>query len=270
MMPPEVYEYMFVTCASVKPRRIVEIGTAHGAATIAMGLGAQTANPDFKIWTVDKLGGRFSSRSAYGNVETNRAIVQANLASAGLSERVHLFVGDPDDFAAQPICPPQMDFLMLDADGRIDRDLLNFYPRLAPGSPVIVDDADNAIWLSRNHEGTPFIDNKHRTTELLLNAFCEAGFLVIEKRIGNTAFCRKTDKAYDPAIFAKIALSAYRQIVICEVADDYWKELAQWNQERVNVREGLQIRRRIPPYAMRVLSRVWSVLRRLRNCFAGK
>ena len=189
--------------------------------------------------------------------------MEANLASAGLSERVHLFVGDPDDFAAQPICPPQIDFLMLDADGRIDRDLLNFYPRLASGSPVIVDDADNAIWLSRNHEGIPFIDNKHRTTELLLNGFCEAGFLVIEKRIGHTAFCRRTDKSYDSAIFAKIALTAYRQIVIAEVDGDYWKELAQWNENRAIVKEGLQIRRRTPACAVRLLSRVWLVLRRL-------
>jgi predicted O-methyltransferase YrrM len=270
MLPLDVYQEIYLTTAAHRPRTILEIGTAHGAATIAIGLAAQTKHSDFKIWTVDKLGGRFSSRSVYGSVETNRAIVNANLASAGLSERVQLFVGDSDDFAGQSFCPLQIDLLMLDADGRIDRDLFNFYPRLAVDAPVIIDDADDSIWLSRNHERVPFIDNKHRVTELLLSGFCDAGFLVIEKRIGCTAFCRKTDKVYDEVMFSKIALAAYRQIVSCEVDDDRWKELARWNECRVMVREGLQIRKRVPSCIFTGLSRVWSLLRRLHNVLTGK
>jgi predicted O-methyltransferase YrrM len=265
MLPKEVYEEIYQASAARRPRLIVEIGTAHGAATIALGLGAMTQNSEVSIKTVDKLGGRFSSRSAYGDVETNRAIVERNFAQAGMSDKVQLFVGDPDEFAAKLDPNEQIDLLMLDADGRIDRDLLNLYPQLAIGAPVIIDDADNDIWLGRNHEGVPFIDNKHRTTELLLDGFCAAGFLRLEKRIANTAFCTRTDKPYDRQAFAEIALAAYRQLVICEVNNHYWEELTQWSAQRADIREAIRIRGRIPARMVRLMHRAWSMLRRLRD-----
>jgi hypothetical protein len=270
MLPLEVYEEICRTSAASKPRLIVEIGTAHGAATIALGLGAMSKNSEVLIKTVDKLGGRFSSRSAYGDVETNRAIVESNFERAGISGNVRLFVGDPDDFAAQLDPNEQIDLLMLDADGRIDRDLLNLYPQLAIGAPVIIDDADNDIWLSRNHEGVAFIDNKHRTTELLLDGFCTAGFLRLQKRIANTAFCTRTDKPYDRQAFAEVALAAYRQLVICEVDNHYWEELAQWSTQRESIREGIRIRKRIPAWMVGLMHRVWSVTSRLRDALLGR
>lgn len=269
MLPKEVYEEIYRTSASRRPRLIVEIGTAHGAATIALGLGAMTQNSEVLIKTVDKLGGRFSSRSAYGDVEINRAIVESNFRRAGISGNVRLFVGDPDEFAAQLDPNEQIDLLMLDADGRIDRDLLNLYPQLATGAPVIIDDADNDIWLSRNHEGVPFVDNKHRTTELLLDGFCTAGFLRLEKRVANTAFCTRTDKPYDQQAFAEIALAAYRQLVICEVGNHYWEELAQWSTEREGIREAIRIRKRLPAGVVRLMHRIWSVISRLRDALVS-
>lgn len=270
MLSDSVYEEIFRLSAIAKPRNIVEIGTAHGAATIAIGLGALSESTDFSIWTVDKLGGRFSSRSAYGSVEANRAIVESNFTKAGISDKVSLFVGDSDEFATQSNVPKSIDFLMLDADGRIDRDLLNFYPRLAVGANVIIDDADNTIWLSKNHEGVPFIDNKHRTTELLMNGYCEAGFLTLEKRVNETAFCKKTNKTFNRDIFMEIALSSYRQLVIAEVDDRYWRELATWSMDRSLVIDALQVRERLPNKAILFFNFIWPILRRYREAINRK
>ena len=99
-------------------KNFVEVGTAHGAATISLALGAATRPTPAKIWTIDKLGGKFSSRSNYGSPEENRQIVLENCRRAGVEKMIQLFVGSPDEFVAAPQCPKRIDFLLLDADGQ--------------------------------------------------------------------------------------------------------------------------------------------------------
>lgn len=246
MLPAEVYQEIFDTVSETKCENIVEIGTAHGAATIALALGALSQNEKAKVWSVDRLGGRHSSRSAFGSPLENERIVVENLSRAKVDHLVRLFVGSSDEFISSNRCPERIDLLMLDADGRIDRDLLHFYGKLSESASIIIDDVDAAIYLNQNHEGIPYIDCKHRATALLLDGFVQMGYLRIKKRVGNTAFCKKTNKEIDRGAFTEIAVKAYRELVFADVEDSYWKELFSWSRSRAEIREALKIHKAIP------------------------
>ena len=168
MLPDSVYAALWDCAADAPGPNVVEVGTAHGAATIALALGRRDAGLTVAIRTVDRLEGRFSSRSRFGSVEQNKAIVLRNFAAAGVADCISLFVGTSDEFAASGECPQQIHLLMLDADGRIDRDLLHFYESLASNAVIVIDDVDRELYLGRTHDGTPFIDLKHRISSLLL------------------------------------------------------------------------------------------------------
>ena len=93
MLPIPVYEALW-SCAGEAPGpNFLEVGTAHGAGTIALALGAKKAGLDVKIQTIDRLAGKFSSRSGFGSVEQNKTIVQENFARANVSQCISLFVG---------------------------------------------------------------------------------------------------------------------------------------------------------------------------------
>lgn len=248
MLPQAVYQAVFDEVRANGCHHIVEIGTAHGAATIAMALGAMAQQTRCRIWTIDRLGGQFSSRSIFGSPEQNEQIVLRNLQHANVADLVQLFVGSSDDFFASGSCPDQIDFLLLDADGRIDRDLMYFYPRMPPGAPIIIDDVDSVVLLSRTSTGTPYIDNKHRLTALLLDAFIREGYVLMRYRLANTAFCQRTAKSFDYNVFSTIALQAYRELALVDVNDPYWLELSQWNDSREITRQALKIRARIPSW----------------------
>ncbi len=260
MLDLEVYREIFHTAARHRPTNIVEVGTAHGAATIALGLGAASKKTEFKIWTIDRLGGRFSSRSAFGSPADNELIVKKNIRLAGLEGSVCLFVGSSDEFTESDQCPEQIDLLMLDADGRIDRDLIYFYPRLVAGAPIIVDDVDRGVFLSRNQSGTPFIDCKHRITALLLEQFERADYIHRINRVGNTAFCQRSAKPFNLEEFKSIALNAYRDLSLIEVDDAVWRDLSNWISRCAEVREALKLRNAVPPLMLSALRKVRRLL----------
>jgi predicted O-methyltransferase YrrM len=263
MLPAEVYQAIFETVSKRECENIVEIGTAHGAATISLALGAVSRGGRTTVWSVDRLGGRHSSRSAFGSPTENERIVIANLSRAKVDHLVRLFVGSSDEFVSSGQCPDKIDLLLLDADGRIERDLMHFYGRLPPGAPVIIDDADSSIYLNRNHEGLAYIDCKHRATALLLDGFCHEGYLQIKKRLGNTAFCERTSKNFDRGAFMEVAVNAYRELVFADVDDSYWKELSSWNDKRAEVREAVKISNALPRSAVMLAKRLRRIVRSL-------
>lgn len=263
MLPFAVYEEIYRTAQCSNAQSIVEVGTAHGAATIALALGAASRGPGYSVWTVDRLGGRFSSRCRYGTAKQNETIVMENLRRAGVGERVRLFVGSSDDFVAAGQCPEKIDLVMLDADGRIDRDLMHFYRKMPVGAPLIIDDVDSEIYLSRSFEGAPYVDLKHRITNLLISAFADAGFVRIEKRIENTAFLRRGDRDYDERVFLEISLPCYRELVFADASHSSWNELMYWHENRSTVRDALSVREAIPPRLLAGLRRLRQMARRL-------
>lgn len=183
MLPFDVYKELFFCGQNYGHGGILEIGTAHAAATIAMGLGAKSSGRSFHIHTIDPLGGRFSSRSAYGDVSTNLEIVNRNLNKAGISDNVSFFNGTSTEFHVLGKTPETLTLVMLDADGRIDRDFLFFYQKMPSGSMLVIDDVDDAIAFHKNPVGEVYIDQKFRITFLLLKKYEEMGLIHIQKKL---------------------------------------------------------------------------------------
>jgi predicted O-methyltransferase YrrM len=246
MLPIPVYEALWSWAGQAPGPNFLEVGTAHGAGTIALAFGARKAGLDVKIQTIDRLGGKFSSRSGFGSVEQNKAVVQENFARANVAQCIALFVGTTDEFVSAGHTPDRIDLLMLDADGRIDRDLMHFYDRLTAQAVIVVDDVDPEIFLGTAHDGTPYLDLKHRITSLLLAAFESAGYLRVEKRIGCTAFCRRGNRDMDRQAVLQMAVSCYRELVFVDLPEGHWRQLIQWHSNRAKVQGALRIRAMVP------------------------
>ena len=138
----------------------------------------------------------------------------------------------------------------------MDRDLMYFYPRMRAGGPIIIDDVDGEIYLSRNYQGIPYVDLKHRISSLLLAAFEAAGFIRVVKRLENTAFCQRGERKYDKTALSQIALDCYRELVFADTHDKFWEELATWSENALDVRAALRMRGAIPASVRKVAGKI--------------
>lgn len=252
MLPESVYCDLWELSSRIDGGTYLEVGTAHGAATIALALGAKEAGHSVAIHTIDRLGGKFSSRSRYGSPADNRAIVEENFKFAGVADYISLFVGSTEEFVLQGNCPRRLNLLMLDADGMIDRDLAYFYNLLPPGAPIVIDDIDEGIYLGQTANGTRYIDLKHRLTSLLLSTFVSQQYLMIEKTMHATAFCRRRERSLDPEEFHRLAISCYRELVFSTVSGDRWDELFSFFDRRSEINQALKISAAIPPMVIQI------------------
>ncbi len=166
MLSVRVYDRLMDLARRSRPAIIVEIGTAHGAATIALAIGARAAGAAFHIYTVDPFSG-FSSRVMFGGVDDNLRIVTAALSRFGVTDCVTVVVGTVTDLIARLPSGP-IDLLLIDADGRIDRDLAAVYDRLAPDADIVIDDVDGDVYLTR-FANRIYCDQKHRLTRLIVD-----------------------------------------------------------------------------------------------------
>ncbi len=212
MLDPEVYAEISRAAARAKGD-ILEVGTAHGAATVALALGAPEGT---RIHTIDKLTG--GSRSHFGGIEENLAAVQSVLKSFGVEERVEVHVGTSDAVHGQT-GSGRLGLLLLDADGCIDREMGLFYNRLAPGSPIVIDDfRPDHIPSSRKTDGL-FVDQKFRLTSMLVEYYLARGLLQRERIVGHTFFGIKPATVTGPVAFDPgEVLVFYRRLVFARAA----------------------------------------------------
>lgn len=221
LMSKAVYEALFDATAKNGPRQVLEIGTAHGAGTIALALGAEAGGHDTRITTVDTLQALPdipSSRAEFGDVTQNREIVLGNFRHAGVENRITLHVGRSESYTAQADKDLKIDMLILDADGRIDRDLVLFGHHLAPGALIVVDDIDGRVNVALRG-GRLAIDLKHVISEKLTKRLVEEGYLVFERRVIDTSFFHApAPQAWDNARLLEIALDCYRELVFLDTA----------------------------------------------------
>ncbi|EPX84972.1 O-methyltransferase [Salipiger mucosus] len=219
LMTRAVYDALFDAAAEEGATRILEIGTAHGAGTIAMALGAASRGHDTRISTVDTLQALPdipSSRSEHGDVAQNEAIVRGNFRKAGVADRIDLHVGRSEAFAAAMPEDFRIDMLVMDADGRIDRDLLLFGERLVPGALVVVDDIDGKVGAAFRGGGLS-IDLKHVISEKLTSRLVAEGYLTFERRVVDTSMFRaEAPQDWDPERIKAIAIECYRELVFLE------------------------------------------------------
>ena len=185
MLSASTYEKIYCM-ANQSSGDIVEVGTAHGAATIC--LAASRLNKNGTVYSFEKILG--GSREKYGSIEKNVEIIQSNYRHFGVSEKIKQFIGDVVEESSSIESIPCFSMLVLDADGRLDRDFCLFYDRLEPGGVIIIDDCDDRIKV-KFKSGLLHVDQKHRLTNLFIKKFEDMGYLEPIELLGNTYFGRK-------------------------------------------------------------------------------
>jgi glycosyltransferase involved in cell wall biosynthesis len=215
MLPIEVYAELFERGRSSKGGTFVEIGTAHGAATIAMALGAKLQPNPFHIFTVDRFSGKYSSRTQFGDVEANIAFVKSQFQKFGVNDYITIVPGTVSDLMNLHDVR-SIEVLFIDADGCIDRELAVLFERLSSECAVVIDDIDDWVGISRAN-GLAFLDQKHHLSKLLTSAFVNCGLLREESHVCSTGFFRKGIARLDPTQISLAALPLYRQLVFADV-----------------------------------------------------
>jgi predicted O-methyltransferase YrrM len=215
LLPPQVYEKLYDAAHTAPPGAFVEIGTAHGAATIALALGAKASRKSFHIFTADPFEGRFSSRARFGSVPTNVAIVKENFRKFGVEDCISIVIGTSLDLVRNHQLT-DISLLMLDADGCIDRDFAILFDSLAEDAHIIIDDLNGAAWTWQLPDGTTVFDQKCKLAKLLVESFEARGLLERTDFMCNTGFFRKG--IAESSEISAAALPAYRELVFTEYA----------------------------------------------------
>jgi len=187
MLPVAAYEKIY-NYAKKNRGNIVEIGTAHGAATIC--LASAIDEKSGHVYTFEKIVG--GSREKYGSIDENLRIIKSNYEQFKVDKKISQYIGDVVVEANNIKDISTFSMLMMDADGRLDRDFVLFYDRLKPGGIIVIDDCDDRIKV-KFKSNIMLVDQKHRLTHLFINKFEQLGFLERIEIVGNTYFGHKPE-----------------------------------------------------------------------------
>ena len=216
MLDADIYAAIHDTAASVKNGDIVEIGTAHGAATIALAHGLmKTGRKTAKVITIDKITG--GSRDRFGTVDDNVKIIHENFHAFGAADAIDFYLGASDEIAPSLPADLKIGLLMLDADGAIDRDFRLFYNSLLPGAPIIIDDyKDGFVRVSQNGNRVS-IEQKRRITAALVHYFESKNLLQRVRVLNETYFGIKPHHITQEVQFDnEEIMPIYRSLVFAE------------------------------------------------------
>lgn len=208
MMSVDAYRRIHETALAASGD-FVEIGTGHGAATACMAMACSGT-----VHTWDRMEG--GSRARYGDRATNVAITRGAWRALGV-ENVVLHV-EPAEAAYTPLdgigCI-RVGMLMLDCDGRIDRDLAAFFDAMPAGAPIVVDDVADKVRIKRNGQGWR-VDQKHRLTLLLARSLAAHGLIEWQWTCGNVWGGVKMHDAYFADWHPSAILGCYRELVFAD------------------------------------------------------
>lgn len=142
MMPASVYQHIYRTVRDLPDGDIVEIGGGAGAGSVCAALALKESGKRGGLVTVEKCEG--GSRTIYGGYKENLEIFREHMEVFGVSDRVTLFPHYLSDENAPEvhalIKSEKIAGMMCDADGRIDRDMALFLPRMMDGAMIMIDD----------------------------------------------------------------------------------------------------------------------------------
>lgn len=227
LFDPRTYRWLYQIVVEINPRIILEIGTAHGAATIVMGIAAKSLETNFYILTIDVLKSRdniLSSRSRYGDENINAEIIRNNFLREGLSGHIDLFVGTSQDYFESRPALVKYDLVLIDADGRIDRDLSLLIDFLREGTTIIFDDYDRSVNMIK-FGGLKYLDLKHLSTSHLADAFINTNLLklVDSSESGATIRCEVTNyEKWTAEKIASLAVVAYGKNIFIPIPRGWW------------------------------------------------
>jgi predicted O-methyltransferase YrrM len=142
MLNPMSYKKIYGLVYRLPNLDLVEIGGAAGTASIAMALAMQESGKSARLIVIERCEG--GSRTKYGGYRENLKIITDNFRKFSVEDTIILY---PHEIALETrkevlslIKTPEIAAFMHDADGRLDRDFLIFWPLLRPGGLIIIDD----------------------------------------------------------------------------------------------------------------------------------
>jgi len=224
MLSLDVYVAIYWTARSEAGGTFVEIGTAHGASAIALALGLRDSGYEGRVYTGDRLSG--GSRAKYGGVEENRRIIDENLKRFDVQDIVELCVGEPHEIVSIVPNNEKITLLMLDADGRIDRDFELFHYRMENGAPVIIDDVLDLMRAREKADGNWVVDLKMKLSNELVSVLEDEGVVEEKKTIGHTYFGIVNTGKDIGALESRFSV-VYQSLIISEgpvKLVPYWRE----------------------------------------------
>jgi predicted O-methyltransferase YrrM len=217
MLSPLVYRRMYRAVRAQPDLDVVEIGGAAGAGSISLAWGMRDAGHTAKLIVVERCEG--GSRAAFGGYDDNLARLHANFERFGVADRIELHpheitLENGADVLAR-VTTSEIGAFVHDADGRLDRDVALFWPRLRPGGLVIVDDDDPGKPLRPGRPERPDSGYKGVLTYRLLRQLEAWGLFVRTAKVRNTTFGRKPVDAdmrrFDPDVCARIVADVRAQ-----------------------------------------------------------
>jgi predicted O-methyltransferase YrrM len=213
MLSLNAYERIYRSALTTTARDVVEIGTAHGAGTIACAWALLDRQSDGRVFTLDRLEG--GSRAAYGDRSANERIVTRNLQQFGVEDRVELLVGEARDIGTLLPDNVEIGLLLLDSDGRIHRDIENLWDRLSPDALLVIDDFEPVCRLKRIARRHVRVDSKMMLTYEIASALLLEGTLRRVDLVGRTLFAQRAADQL-PDGFGEMVLAAYDKLVFID------------------------------------------------------
>ena len=211
MLWPVVYKTMYEQCRNLPDLDIIEIGGATGAGSVAIAWGMKDANKKSQLIVVEKCEG--GTRSDVGGYDDNLALIQEHFNKFDVNDKITLFpqevTFDNGNDVISLVTTKTIAAFIHDADGRLDRDFLLFWPILKSNGLIIVDDYADEPKYKPISERHPQGGTKSVMTYRLLNQIIEWGLFKTSKKIGKTIF------GYKPADadFSRFDLEVCNQII---------------------------------------------------------
>ena len=208
MMPLLVYERIYQTAYRAQAGDMLELGAAYGGATISLARAIIDSQKKSRLFAVESGGGVGSSLAKLGPQDFNLARLRENINYFSCHSVVTVIPEKIDAAEKYLIEAQPFSLLMIDADGKIDRDFLLFYNRLRSGADIIIDDYRAE---SRPDQGTAANPRgKGWSTYLFVNYFLRLGLIKKKSLVGDTIFCQKPKKITGPVKFNEEELASIR------------------------------------------------------------
>jgi colanic acid/amylovoran biosynthesis glycosyltransferase len=191
MLSFDVYLKIYQLAYKAKLGNMIELGAAHGAATICLARGIINSRRKSLLFTVEKGDGDNGSMAKFGSKLLNIKILKNNIKYFHCDKHIKLIPEKIKKASSQIIEHQPFSLILIDADGALDRDFIIFYNLLLPGADIIIDDYENIKHLSYDSIKNPL--GKKYSTYLFVNYFLEKGLIQKEMMINNTIFCKKPE-----------------------------------------------------------------------------
>jgi predicted O-methyltransferase YrrM len=213
MLPADVYQRIYDLARSAPGGLFVEVGAAHAAATVCLASALRDSGRQEKVYSFEKIVG--GSRKKFGDFETNKRIIEENISFFGLSSHIVMNYGLVEDLARTIPEGAPLGLMMLDADGRIDRDFSLFFNSLVRKAVIVIDDVAPVVRVRATSRALAVhqvsVDQKHRISQLLVDYFVSHGMIEGEM-VAGTWFGRKVGGSFEQNLWPGI-VEQYRALV---------------------------------------------------------